>query len=58
MAQYLCNNLELFPNSDYYLNIYYQNVLDLRIKLFNLHINFVLLTYDAYIVLSLTLAFE
>jgi len=56
MPQYLRNNLELLPNSDYYLNmsIYYQNALDLRIKLFNLHINFALLTYyDAYIILSL-----
>jgi len=37
------------PNNDYCFNIYYQNVRGLRSKLFNLRTNFILLSYDAYI---------
>lgn len=37
------------PNIDHCLNIYYQNVRGLRSKLLNLRTNFILLSYDAYI---------
>jgi len=37
------------PNTDHCFKVYYQNVRGLRSKLFNLRTNFILLSYDAYI---------
>jgi len=44
------------PNNDHCFNIYYQNVSGLRSKLFNLRTNFILLSYDAYILTEIWLS--
>lgn len=46
------NLYNVLSNSDYCLKMYYQNVRGLRTKLFNLRTNFILSSYDAYILIE------
>lgn len=45
----MSNNSNILPSPHYNVQIYYQNVRGLRTKLLNLHTNFILSSYDAYV---------
>ncbi|KAL4088880.1 hypothetical protein QTP88_023964 [Uroleucon formosanum] len=45
----MSNNSNILPSAHYSVKIYYQNVRGLRTKLLNLHTNFILSFYDAYV---------